>query len=309
MRACLVFSLLLSSACATVLRGSNRDLTIYGPQGLQAFDGDQPIPLHAVYEDPAETTYVASVDRHLQQVTLRSPSRTAQATLETHVSAGWLVADFVLLGIIGIGVDYYTGAWLNYKDVTFAANGPMVTTSSLGPERAPPAPPGYPPPPPPPPGSQQQPPPRQQAPPQIAAAGRPLLDRGKLAVLDFANSAKEVSKDDVRYFADVVRGATLRAAPQMDVMTRENLLVLLQTSGRSAVQCDGQCEVDTGRRAGADAVISGEVLKVGTQYKISLKLHETREGRLLSTAVASGQSIDELDEKLQAATAELLAPR
>ena len=33
------------------------------------------------------------------------------------------------------------------------------------------------------------------------------------------------------------------------------------------------------------------------------------DGRLLSTGVASGKSIDELDDKLQAATADLLAPR
>ena len=94
----------------------------------------------------------------------------------------------------------------------------------------------------------------------------------------------------------------------MQVMTRENLLVLLQATGKDASQCEGECEVDTGRRIGADAVVSGEILKVGSKFKMSLKLHETAGGQLLSTAVASGKSIDELDESAQSAAADLLSP-
>jgi hypothetical protein len=41
---------------------------------------------------------------------------------------------------------------------------------------------------------------------------------------------------------------------------------------------------------------------------MSLRLHETHDGRLLSTAVASGKSIDELDESVQQAAQDLLAP-
>ena len=91
-------------------------------------------------------------------------------------------------------------------------------------------------------------------------------------------------------------------------MTRENLVVLLQASGKDLASCEGECEVDTGRRIGADAVVSGDVLKLGTHYKITLRLHETHDGRLLSTAVASGKTIDELDENATAAAAELLQP-
>ena len=112
----------------------------------------------------------------------------------------------------------------------------------------------------------------------------------------------------MRYFSDLVRGATLRAAPGLEVMTRENLLVLLKATGKDLGQCEGECEVDTGRRIGADAVVSGDVLKVGSRYKMSLKLHETHGGRLLSTSVASGKTIDELDEAVQKAAEDLLRP-
>jgi hypothetical protein len=131
------------------------------------------------------------------------------------------------------------------------------------------------------------------------------ITHGKVAVLDLKSATKELSADDVRYFGDLVRAATLKAAPQLEVMTRENLLVLLQSSGRDLANCEGECEVDTGRRIGADAIVSGEVLKVGTRYKLTLRLHETHEGKLLGAAVASGRSIDELDDAVGKAAAEL----
>jgi hypothetical protein len=131
--------------------------------------------------------------------------------------------------------------------------------------------------------------------------------QGKLAVLDFRSYAAELKPEDVRYFTDLVRGATLRAAPRLEIMTRENLLVLLQAAGKDLASCEGECEVDTGRRIGADAVVSGDVLKVGSRYKMSLKLHDTHQGRLLATAIASGATVEELDDSVQKAALELFA--
>ena len=63
--------------------------------------------------------------------------------------------------------------------------------------------------------------------------------------------------------------------------------------------------MDTGRRIGADAIISGELQKVGSRYKMTLRLHETHEGRLVAAAVASGKTIDLLDDDANKATAAL----
>jgi len=141
-------------------------------------------------------------------------------------------------------------------------------------------------------------------PPPVASANR-LRDGAMVAVLDFKRAAS-FTIDDARYLADVVRAATLKAAPRLSVMTRENLLVLLQSSGKDLAECEGECEVDTGRRIGADAVISGDVLKFGERYKLSLRLHETGGGRLLAAAVASGATLEELDAQVQERAAELL---
>jgi hypothetical protein len=136
-------------------------------------------------------------------------------------------------------------------------------------------------------------------------APRRVPAKGRLAVLDLRSYAPELQPQDVRYFADLVRGATLKAAPMLDVMTRENLLVLLQATGKDLASCEGECEVDTGRRIGADLVVSGDLLKVGTRFKVSLKVHDTHEGKLLSTVVASGKSVEELDDELQKAALQL----
>jgi hypothetical protein len=92
------------------------------------------------------------------------------------------------------------------------------------------------------------------------------------------------------------------------VITRENLIVLLQATGKDLASCEGECEVDTGRRIGADLVVSGELLKFGSSYKLDMRLHDTQDGRLLSGATASGTTPDALDRALPEAIARLLAP-
>ena len=138
-----------------------------------------------------------------------------------------------------------------------------------------------------------------------AVAGPHRLS-GKLAVLELRNFTKDLTKENAQYFTDVVRSAALKAQPQLEVMTRENLVVLLKSTGKSLDECEGECEVDTGRRIGADEIVSGEIQKLGSLYKLSLRLHDTHEGRLLASTQASGHTIEELDQSAQKAADDLL---
>jgi len=113
---------------------------------------------------------------------------------------------------------------------------------------------------------------------------------------------------DASYLSDQVRAAAKAAMPEAKVITRENMLVLLQSGGKTLEQCEGECEVDTGRRIGADLVVSGELLRFGTQYKLNMKLHDTRSGDLVSGAVASGAAAEDLDQDLGRAVRQLLGP-
>jgi hypothetical protein len=132
------------------------------------------------------------------------------------------------------------------------------------------------------------------------------LSSGKLAVLELRNFTKELSHENAQYFTDMVRTTALKMQPRLEVMTRENLLVLLNATGKAIEECEGECEVDTGRRIGADEIVSGEIQRLGSFYKLSLRLHDTHTGRLLSSTQASGKSVDELDQSAQKAAEDLL---
>ena len=153
---------------------------------------------------------------------------------------------------------------------------------------------------------------------RLAAAGvavalaAPSLARGaeekpRLAVLEFSSKLgnREVEPG---YFSEVVRGVALDEAPGTRVITRESLLTLLEASGKDAASCEGECEVDTGRRIGADYIVSGELWKIGSTFHLRMKLHDTRTADLLSVADASGKTVDELDASTADAARKLFVP-
>jgi hypothetical protein len=279
--------LVLTTGCAAILRPSSRDITLHGPEEMRVLDNGR--DLHARQTGPGQ--YSAEVSKDTHGLTVEANGVQATVPLSSHVSTGWLIADLFFFLWPAL-IDVLAGQLTSFDDAdanvplqmaTAARGAPAQMAAAAVPTRAP-APP---------------PPPRQRG---------LVVSAGKLAVLDFKNSAKDLQSDEVRYFTDVVRGACLKTSPGLEVMTRENLITLLQATGKDLGQCEGECEVDTGRRIGADAIISGDVLKVGSKYHISLRLHETHDGRLLSSAIATGKTVDELDETLQAAASDLLTP-
>lgn len=139
--------------------------------------------------------------------------------------------------------------------------------------------------------------------------GQGSTSAGLFVVLELQNKlpAADRGSVDAAYFANQVRSAVLRAIPGVRMITRENLLVLLESTGKNVADCEGECEVETGRRLGADSVVSGEILRVGANFKLDLRLHETHEGRLLGGRAAQGRTIEELDANVEAAVADLCA--
>jgi hypothetical protein len=294
------------TACASIVRSSRAELLITNaPAGLQVYDdGGNSLPLEAVGDGNAMTR----LGYNSKKLTLQVGGINTTIDLYTRVSIGYVICD-VILDVFPLLIDWATSKWNNYESVDARA---ALATASLTPagdpwkgRQQPPQPTPI--------NDQWKPAPTQASEPRPPANPPPsqrtaIVSSGKLAVLDFKSYTTLLKPEDVRYFTDVVRGATLKASPSLEVMTRENLLVLLQATGKDASNCEGECEVDTGRRIGADAVITGEILKVGTHFKLSLRLHETHDGRLLSTAVASGSSIDELDDGAQKAALDLISP-
>lgn len=143
------------------------------------------------------------------------------------------------------------------------------------------------------------------APPAAAAP-----EARRLAVLEFDNELPRGERIDRTYFADKVREVTRRALPadRYFIMTRESTEELLRAAGRSLSDCVGNCEVETGKLLMADLVLSGRITRVGSRLKLSMRLHQTRDGALLASATASGSSQDQLDDDTARAAQELLAP-
>ena len=127
----------------------------------------------------------------------------------------------------------------------------------------------------------------------------------RLAVLEF-EVGKGLEVDRI-FFSDAVREAVGARAPQLFVMTRESTEVLLQGSGKTAADCAGECEVETGRSLGADYVVSGRITRLGTRLVLSMRLHGTADGRLLKAATAMGKDVDALVDESKKAIDQLLS--
>lgn len=141
----------------------------------------------------------------------------------------------------------------------------------------------------------------------LSACGTlPTASQRRLAVLEFTN--QDFSDQEASYLTDVVRGEALKQALGYDIVTKENLLVLLAANHKILDQCKQDCEVETGRFIGADLVVSGSVLRFGGDIKVVMKMHATAEARLLSTAEATSPQLEGLETSVRASLVSLFAP-
>ncbi len=132
-----------------------------------------------------------------------------------------------------------------------------------------------------------------------------LLGPQRIAVLELRNPAALPAHESA-YLTDRVRAAALKLPRErFFVLTRENLVEHLPP-GVDLASCEGACEVETGRNVGADFVVSGEVLALGGELRVALKLYDTRSGRLLASETASASRTAGLDAPLGVAAGALL---
>lgn len=129
-----------------------------------------------------------------------------------------------------------------------------------------------------------------------------------VSVLELRNKLQQRDAVDAGYVADRLRAEVLSAGIDAKVISRENMLVLLQAQGKQLADCEADCEVETGRRIGADLVVSGELLRVGESLKASLRLHETQSGAMVAAATVAATTPEDLDARLGGAVRQLFAP-
>ncbi len=121
----------------------------------------------------------------------------------------------------------------------------------------------------------------------------------RIAVLDLSSS--HVDAEVLTQLADDVRSGALLAVKnrtldgeKITLMTRENMMDVLQSMGKDASCVEGSCEVEIGRNISADFVITGQLLNVNGTYVLSLKVHETENGNLLAADKINSEDMIEM---------------
>ena len=133
-----------------------------------------------------------------------------------------------------------------------------------------------------------------------------LARADRVAVLEIGGDGS-ISEAGLEFLADKVRGEALRhlEGSGWEVITRENMLVLLQANASDLAACEGECEVETGRLLGAQLVVAGSVVRLGTKYRITLKSFRTDSGLLIGGEDNSADDIDGLVDGLPGIGAQL----
>ncbi len=138
-------------------------------------------------------------------------------------------------------------------------------------------------------------------------------ERPLLAVLDFEGANAGLNPAEVIALTEDARKVALAVlAGRYDIITRENLVDLLKSHGKTLEQCQGECETETGRLIGAELVVTGRVARVFGAYKLTVKIHQTDPPKLLGIQDANTEEMKALPGLLQQATRALLesaAPR
>lgn len=127
----------------------------------------------------------------------------------------------------------------------------------------------------------------------------------RIAVLQLTNRL-EMSPAEIEYLTGIVRLEAAKRLPSTYlVMTQENIVSLLPPD-KTLEDCQSECEVDMGRLLGARYIITGEVLRFGSSLRLTMRLHNTETGRLISSEIAKGKQIEDLEEPTALAIQALL---
>jgi hypothetical protein len=114
---------------------------------------------------------------------------------------------------------------------------------------------------------------------------------------------------ELSFLTDLIRSTASRLPTESySIITQENVIALLP-EGKTLEDCVSQstCEVTMGRELGADYIITSEITSYGDEYRISMRLHQTKTAQLIATGIIPAKKITEFEKPLQAETLKLLS--
>jgi len=144
-----------------------------------------------------------------------------------------------------------------------------------------------------------------EAPPAPAECVQPLAGpRQMLAVLNpGAPRRKLVPFAQRRLLARKLRALARGYLPEVRIITEENIEVLMAAQGKELAACEGACEIETGRRLGADVIVSGEISRQRAGLLLFLSAHRPRDASFVDSASITGADAEGLSEALEKSAA------
>jgi hypothetical protein len=131
------------------------------------------------------------------------------------------------------------------------------------------------------------------------------VNKPRVAVLTLRNRI-DMTQSEVDYLTSLVRQAAADyLSKDYVIMTQENIEVLLPPD-TNLNDCVSECQVETGRTIGARYIITGEVLRFGKTLRLSIRMHETKVGRLVASSRVTAKTIEDLEDPSVSAVAAML---
>jgi TolB-like protein len=130
----------------------------------------------------------------------------------------------------------------------------------------------------------------------------------KVGVLELRNEA-EITDQEAKYLTDRVRDVASRSLARRGflVMTRENIKEMLPPGMDLAKCTTASCEVEVGRKVGADYIVTGEILRYAGDFRANIKAHYSESGQFLGAEVARADKLKDLESSVSEASARLFA--
>ena len=147
-------------------------------------------------------------------------------------------------------------------------------------------------------------------------AGRPKKDatapgRRALAVLYFSNLSQDPSLNWMDRGITEMLTTNLAQLPGLDVLATERVLNALQRIGKKDAVVDASVAQQVAREAGADAYVTGALLKVGPTLRLDVRVQDTATGQVLMShkaEAADAQGVFALVDDITAHIAQKFAP-
>jgi formylglycine-generating enzyme required for sulfatase activity len=132
--------------------------------------------------------------------------------------------------------------------------------------------------------------------------------RRSLAVLDLVPEGMEMKSHEINLLTDFVRKVAIdEVGHEYDVMTKENIEVLLKAQGKTLEKCsEAACEVEYGQMLGADVVVTGRLVSAFSRITVTIKSHDTATGKLLGADDREARALDDLPDVGKAVSRSLI---